>query len=259
MPYWEQAKASALPHWPAPVSVVSRLVPSRRVVVRLRDRGVRLVRPGRGDPLVLVVDPRRGVQRLLQPARPVQRGGPPQPVDVEHVGGDVDEGVGGHFLADELHREQRRQVLRAHRLERPRVQRRGRRSGQVGYHVVPLARDLGLIQGDLGALGHDGLLPEADHLFRTVSSRSLCLPARLRASLKAPPSLLAPSSLASPSAPVPLGSRVQSAPGPFGSRRAPSADQRLHGGRSGSVMAFFASEKYMLVLGSKYSSFSRPA
>ncbi len=128
-----------------------------RVVVRLRDRGVRLVRPGRGHALVLVVNPRRGVQRLFQPVRPVQRGGPPQPVDVEHVGRDVDVGVGGHFLPDELHREQRREVLRAHRLERPRVQRRGRRRGQVGDHVVPLAGDLGLIQGDLGALGHEAL------------------------------------------------------------------------------------------------------
>ena len=126
-----------------------------RVVVRLRDRGVRLVRPGRGHALVLVVDPRGGVQRLFQPVRAVQRGGPPQPVDVEHVGRDVDVGVGGHFLADELHREQRREVLRAHRLERPRVQRRGRRRGQVGDHVVPLAGDLGLIQSDLGALRHD--------------------------------------------------------------------------------------------------------
>ena len=123
-----------------------------RVVVRLRDGGVRLVRPGRRHALVLVVDPRRGVQRLLQPVRPVQRGGPPQPVDVQHLVRDGDVGVGRHFLADQLHREQRREILRAHRLARPRVQRRGRRRGQVGDHVVPPARDLGLIQSDLGAL-----------------------------------------------------------------------------------------------------------
>ena len=128
-----------------------------RVVVRLRDGGVRLVRPGRGHALVLVVDARGRVQRLLQPARAVQRGGPPQPVDVEHLGGDVDVGVGGHLLADQLHREQRRQVFRPHRLHRPRVQRRWRRRGQVGHDVVPLAGDLGLIQCDLGALGHNSL------------------------------------------------------------------------------------------------------
>jgi len=127
-----------------------------RVVERLRDRGVRLVRTGRGDPFVLVVDACGGVDGLLQPARAVQRGGPPEPVHVEDLVRNVDIGVRGHFLPDELHREQRREVFRAHRLQRPRVQRRGRRSGQVLDHVVPLPRDLGLIQGDLGTFGHDG-------------------------------------------------------------------------------------------------------
>ena len=61
-----------------------------RVVERLRHRGVRLVRAGRRDAFVLVVDPRRRAERLLQPVRPEQRARPPQPVDVEHLLGDVD-------------------------------------------------------------------------------------------------------------------------------------------------------------------------
>ena len=55
------------------------------VVVGLRHGGVRLVRPGRAAALVLVVDPGRGAQVLLQPPGAEQRRRPPQPVDVEHV------------------------------------------------------------------------------------------------------------------------------------------------------------------------------
>ncbi len=43
------------------------------VVVRLRHRGVRLVRPGRRDALVLVVDARRRAERLLEAVRAEQR------------------------------------------------------------------------------------------------------------------------------------------------------------------------------------------
>ena len=60
------------------------------VVERLRHRGVRLVRAGRRDALVLVVDPGRRAERLLQPVRAEQRRRPPQPVDVEHLARDLD-------------------------------------------------------------------------------------------------------------------------------------------------------------------------
>src|SRR3954463_13105351 len=43
------------------------------VLVRLRDRGVRLVRAGRRDALVLVEDACGGVERLLEPAGAVER------------------------------------------------------------------------------------------------------------------------------------------------------------------------------------------
>ena len=203
-----------------------------RVVVRLRDGGVRLVRPGRRHALVLVVDPRRGVQRLLQPVRPVQRGGPPQPVDVEHLVRDVDEGVGGHFLADQLHREQRREVLRAHRLARARVQRRGRRRGQVRDHVVPLAGDLGLIQCDLGALGHNSLPISISDIFPNLR----------RGTPPDPPAGAPPPCLGDP-----LAGRPRACPG---------QPTRVLTAALSSAMAFFASAKNMLVLGSKYSSFS---
>ena len=64
--------------------------PGLGVVVRLRHGGVRLVRAGGRDALVLVVDPRRRAERLLQPVRAVQRRRPPLPVDVEDLVGDVD-------------------------------------------------------------------------------------------------------------------------------------------------------------------------
>ena len=96
-----QAKASAVPHWPAPVSVVSLLHARLGVVVRLRHGGVRLVRAGRADALVLVVDPGRGAERLLEPVGPEQRRRPPQPVDVEHLAGDLDVALRARPPADE--------------------------------------------------------------------------------------------------------------------------------------------------------------
>ena len=127
------------------------------VVVGLRHRRVRLVRAGRADALVLVVDAGRGAERPLQPAGPEQRARPPEPVDVEHTAGDVDVGGGGDLLLDQGHREQRRQVVRADRLPGPRVQRRRGRRRQIGDEVVPLGRLLGLVEQDLRcSLGHGG-------------------------------------------------------------------------------------------------------
>ena len=57
------------------------------IEIRLRDRGVRFVRTGGADALVLVVDVRGCLQRLLEPHRAQQRRGPPERVDVAN--GDV--------------------------------------------------------------------------------------------------------------------------------------------------------------------------
>ena len=102
-----------------------------RVVVGLRHGGVGLVRADGRDALVLVVDVRGGVERLLEAAGAVQRRRPPQPVDVEHLAGDVDVALAGDLLRDQLRREQRCQVVGADRLQGARVQRRWRRLGQI--------------------------------------------------------------------------------------------------------------------------------
>ena len=120
-----------------------------RVVVRLRDGGVRLVRAGRRDALVLVVDPRRGTERLLQPVRAVERRRTPEPVHVQHRARDVDVLLGRDLLHDQVHREQRREVVRPDRLQRARVQHRRWRRRQVGEQVVPAGRLLGLVEQEL--------------------------------------------------------------------------------------------------------------
>ena len=125
------------------------LDPGLGVVERLRNRGVRLVRAGRRDPFVLVVDPRRRAQRLLQPVCAIQGARPPQPVDVENLLRDVDVLLGGHLLEDQVHREQGRQVVRPHRLPGARVQHRRRWGRQVVQHVVPAGRHLALIELEL--------------------------------------------------------------------------------------------------------------
>ncbi len=108
------------------------------VVVGLRHRGVRLVRAGRAAALVLVVDPGRRAEFLLEPARAVQRSWPPEPVDVEDILGNRDVPVRRHLLRDQRGREQRRQVVGAHRLAGTGMQRRRRRRRQVSNDVVPL-------------------------------------------------------------------------------------------------------------------------
>ncbi len=130
------------------------------VVVGLRNGSVRLVRSGRADALVLVVDACRGVEHLLQTVGAEQRRRPPQPVHVEHAAGDVDVAVLRDLLHDERHREQRRKVVGPDRLHRARVQRRRRRRGEVRNDVVPLRRDLIFAQQDLGL--HD--TPHRDEL-----------------------------------------------------------------------------------------------
>ena len=64
------------------------------VVERLRDRRVGLVAARGRDAFVLVVDARRRLQHLLEPARAVQRRRPPLPVDVAHRSGDLDLALG---------------------------------------------------------------------------------------------------------------------------------------------------------------------
>src|SRR5512134_3294 len=119
------------------------------VVVGLGHGGVRLVAPRGAHPLVLVVDPRPGADRRLQPRRPVHRRRPPQCVDFPDLLRDRDEPLPGHLLLDERHGEERGQVVRGNGLSRPRMQNRRRRVGHVGDDVVPDLRHLRVFQDDL--------------------------------------------------------------------------------------------------------------
>ena len=130
------------------------------VVERLRHGGVRLVRPGRRDRLVLVIDARRCAERALEPLGPDERRRPPQAQDVDHLAGDLDPRLGRHLLRDEPHREQRREVVGADRFVRRRVQRRLERRREVGQRVVPGGRELRLRQIEAG---HGYLLSAARH------------------------------------------------------------------------------------------------
>ncbi len=113
MPNSAPANASAEPHWPAPVSVVELLDAGLGVVPGLRHRGVRLVRAGRRDAFVLVVDLRRRAERLLEAVRADQRRRPPQAEHLAHRLGNLDLAFGRDLLHDQRHREQRRQVVGA--------------------------------------------------------------------------------------------------------------------------------------------------
>ena len=120
---------------------------------RLHDRGVQLVAAHRADVLGLVVDVRRGVERLLEGAGAEHRAGPVEAVDVAHLVRDLDHPLLRHLLDDQAHREDRGQGLGSDRLARGRVQRRRQRRRQIRRDVVEVGRDLGLGQGDLG-VGH---------------------------------------------------------------------------------------------------------
>ena len=111
------------------------------VVVGLGDGGVRLVGAGGADAFVFVVDLRRRIEEALEPARAVQRRRPPQPVDVADLVRDRDRALSAHLLRDQRHREQGREIARADRLQRPRMQGRRQRLGQVRREIVPLGRD----------------------------------------------------------------------------------------------------------------------
>src|SRR5688572_14383170 len=86
--------------------------------------------------------------------RAVHRRGPPQLVDLAHLVGDLDIRLGRHLLADQPHREDRREVFGTRRLHRPGVERRRRVAGQVRHQVDPMRRDLRLGQQDLGVARH---------------------------------------------------------------------------------------------------------
>ena len=122
------------------------------VVERLRHGRVRLVAAGRADALVLVEDPRARARSLLEPARPVERSRTPERVEVENLLRDRDLRLLADLLHDQRHREERREVIRADRLARARMQHGLRRARHVGADVVPAPGELRLVEQELGLL-----------------------------------------------------------------------------------------------------------
>ena len=122
------------------------------VVVGLRDRRVRLVAAGRADALVLVEDARAGADRLLEPPRTEERRRAPEGVELQHLLRNRDLGVLAHLLSDELHRKERREIVRPDRLPGPRVQHRPRGRRHVSADVVPTPRKLPFLEEELRLL-----------------------------------------------------------------------------------------------------------
>src|SRR5581483_5582253 len=120
------------------------------VVERLRDRRVRLVAAGRADAFVLEEDARPRADRLLEAARAQQGRRPPEPVELEDLLRDRDLRVLAHLLADQLHREERREIVRPDRLAGARMEHRLRRSRHVGADVVPASRKLPFLEEEPG-------------------------------------------------------------------------------------------------------------
>ncbi len=154
------------------------------VVIGLRYRRVRLVRAGRGDALVLVIDVGGGAERPLEAPCPKQRRRPPQRVDLADLVGDLDLGFARDLLLDQRHREDRSEVGRAGRLHRRRAQRRQRLARQVGHQVDPVGRDPLLAEDVLGRLAHRSPLA-APGLSRRAACRGR--PRRRRSSRCRPP------------------------------------------------------------------------
>ena len=154
MPNSPPAKASAEPHWPAPVSVESLLDALLLVVPGLRHRGIRLVRARRRDAFVLEIDLGRRLQRLFQPARADERRRPPHAVDVADRLRDVDGALRRHLLQDQRHREQRLEIGGADRLLGAGMQNRRQRLRQIGRKVVPSFRNLCFVENEFDLTAH---------------------------------------------------------------------------------------------------------
>src|SRR2546426_5055324 len=112
------------------------------VVISLSHSGVWFVAAGRTDTLVFVVDARGRAEHFLEPARANERRRPPELEDITHLVGDLDPALAADLLLDELHREQRGEILRPDGLAGPRVQHGWRGRLEVGLDVVPLRRDV---------------------------------------------------------------------------------------------------------------------
>ena len=108
---------------------------------------------GGAHALVFEVDVGRCVEHFLQPPGADQRARAVQAISLADRLGDLDLALGAHFLADEGHGEEWRQIARADGLSRSRMKDRLGRHREVGDDVVPALRDALLVEDELGPLG----------------------------------------------------------------------------------------------------------
>ena len=92
---------------------------------------------------------------IPEPVRAIQRRRAPQAVGVADRVGDRDLRLHRDLLADQPHREDRRQIIGPGRLHRARIEGRKRIPGQVGKEVDPVRGDPALVQQVLdGVVAH---------------------------------------------------------------------------------------------------------
>ena len=109
---------------------------------------------GGTDALVLIVDPRRGIEGLLQTPGAVEGRDPPLPIDLPDRFGNLDLTLSGDLLHDQRHWEEWLQVGRPYRLVRSRMKNRRRRHGKIRNDIVPMLRNTRFVELIFDALAH---------------------------------------------------------------------------------------------------------
>src|SRR5690554_2214811 len=129
------------------------------VVVSLGQCRVELMRPYRAHALVLEVDARGCIERLLQFGSPYQRGGTVYLVLFPYLLGNINPHVGlVYFLARQFFREKRVKIFRFQRLFGPRVDHGERLVLHLGRDVVPPRGDLRLGEHEFLSFFHRSIL-----------------------------------------------------------------------------------------------------
>src|SRR5271157_5825765 len=116
------------------------------VIVDLGDRRVGLVAPWGAVAFVLEINPRRGTQRLFQPAGTHQRRWPPNCVNPADFLRDGDPSLSTHLLLEQSPCKNPREFGGVDRLVCRRIQWWGWQLRQIGQQVVPGDGNLVLAQ-----------------------------------------------------------------------------------------------------------------
>ena len=112
-------------------------------VIRLRDGGVQLMRTGGVVALKLIIDLRGRLELFLQTVGAHQRRGAVHLVEIADVLRDLKEGgIVVQLLPHQLVAENRRQILKAHRLSGAGIQQRSRLHLHVRADIIPCSRHL---------------------------------------------------------------------------------------------------------------------